>query len=170
MFCCCFYFTGHLHTFDFHEQRVTLARKEFERHKLGGLVTVKQRDVCQNGFDLENVADAVFLDLPHPWDAIPHAKKGLNFIFPPIFAQYCTYESICKSKGAIICYFGEFLGNLLEKLDHIKYLWMFSGIVKIASIEIYKYSVWIIFRFPEKVSKKLSIFFSTWASFEVKHL
>ena len=82
------YFTGHLHTFDFHEQRVTLARKEFERHKLGDLVTVKQRDVCQNGFDLENVADAVFLDLPHPWDAIPHAKRGLKFIFSSIFDQF----------------------------------------------------------------------------------
>ena len=87
------YFTGHLHTFDFHEQRVTLARKEFERHKLGDLVTVKQRDVCQNGFDLENVADAVFLDLPHPWDAIPHAKKGLKFIFQSIFDQlYLVYR------------------------------------------------------------------------------
>ena len=80
---------------------------------MGDLVTVKQRDVCQNGFDLENVADAVFLDLPHPWDAIPHAKRGLNFIFfSAIFAQYCTYESICKSKGVTICYFWEFLGNL----------------------------------------------------------
>ena len=68
--------TGHLYTFDFHQQRVDVARKEFEEHKLGQIVTVQQRDVCQNGFGLENVADAVFLDLPHPWDAIPHAKKG----------------------------------------------------------------------------------------------
>ena len=65
-----------------------MARKEFERHKLGDLVTVKQRDVCQNGFDLENVADAVFLDLPHPWDAIPHAKRGLKFIFSSIFDEF----------------------------------------------------------------------------------
>ena len=70
--------SGHLHTFDFHEQRVELAKKEFESHKLGQMVTVKQRDVCQDGFDLENVADAVFLDLPHPWDAIPHAKRALK--------------------------------------------------------------------------------------------
>ena len=78
-----------------------MARKEFERHKLGDLVTVKQRDVCQNGFDLENVADAVFLDLPHPWDAIPHAKRGLKFIFSSIFEQfYLVYIHTCKLGGA----------------------------------------------------------------------
>lgn len=71
---------GHLHTFDFHQQRVEAAGQEFQDHKLGDLVTVQQRDVCQNGFGLENVADAVFLDLPHPWDAIGHAKTALKKI------------------------------------------------------------------------------------------
>ena len=97
---------GHLHTFDFHQQRVDLAQEEFKNHgwvdqvittvkncpskislQLGmqsfkksicQQVTVKQRDVCQNGFDLNDVANAVFLDLPHPWDAIPHAKSALK--------------------------------------------------------------------------------------------
>ena len=101
-----------------------MARKEFERHKLGDLVTVKQRDVCQNGFDLENVADAVFLDLPHPWDAIPHAKRGLNFIFSSIFDQfYLIGIHTYKLGGAIICYFC----NPLEELEHI---WTFLRLFK----------------------------------------
>ena len=41
-------------------------------------MTVKQRDACKDGFELDKIADAVFLDLPHPWDAIPHAKKSLK--------------------------------------------------------------------------------------------
>ena len=68
---------GHLHTFDFHQQRVEIVRKEFEDHGLGQYVTVKQRDVCKEGFDLENVATAVFLDLPSPWLAVPHAARAL---------------------------------------------------------------------------------------------
>ena len=61
-------------------------REEFKEHGLDHLVTVRQRDVCASGFELEHVADAVFLDLPSkmPWDALPsnstllHAKKALK--------------------------------------------------------------------------------------------
>lgn len=70
---------GHLHTFDFHEERVERARKEFESHGLGSaLVTARHRDVCAQGFGLEGVADAVFLDLPHPWEVVGHARKALR--------------------------------------------------------------------------------------------
>ncbi|CAH1995798.1 unnamed protein product [Acanthoscelides obtectus] len=71
---------GHLHTFDFHEDRVKTARDEFQEHGFGKYVTVKHHDVCVNGFgdDLDNKADAVFLDLPHPWLAIPHTVKSFK--------------------------------------------------------------------------------------------
>lgn len=72
------YPTGHLHTFDFHEKRCETARQEFEEHKMSEYVTVRHRDVCNNGFGLENVADAVFLDLPNPWKAIKFAKEALK--------------------------------------------------------------------------------------------
>lgn len=70
--------TGHLHTFDFHEERAKLAQKEFTDHSLSDVITCRQRDVCENGFDLIGVADAVFLDLPKPWLAIPFAYKALK--------------------------------------------------------------------------------------------
>ncbi|XP_046745532.1 tRNA (adenine(58)-N(1))-methyltransferase catalytic subunit TRMT61A [Diprion similis] len=68
---------GHLYTFDFHEQRVSVADMEFKKHGLGSYVTVEQRDVCQTGFGdaLEGKADAIFLDLPHPWLTIEHARR-----------------------------------------------------------------------------------------------
>jgi tRNA (adenine57-N1/adenine58-N1)-methyltransferase len=69
---------GHLYTFDFHEQRVEKIKQEFKEHDVADLVTVRQRDVCNDGFDLEGVADAVFLDLPKPWLAIAAAKKSLK--------------------------------------------------------------------------------------------
>ncbi|KAJ9598840.1 hypothetical protein L9F63_026627, partial [Diploptera punctata] len=71
---------GHLHTFDFHEHRVSVAKEEFASHGLAKYVTVQQRDVCQNGFgdELNGKADAVFLDLPHPWEAVPHALAAMK--------------------------------------------------------------------------------------------
>jgi tRNA (adenine57-N1/adenine58-N1)-methyltransferase len=41
-------------------------------------VTVHNRDVCGEGFGLEDVADAVFLDLPSPWNAIESAKAAIK--------------------------------------------------------------------------------------------
>ncbi|XP_018576687.1 tRNA (adenine(58)-N(1))-methyltransferase catalytic subunit TRMT61A [Anoplophora glabripennis] len=71
---------GHLYTFDFHQTRSETAQEEFKDHGLGSYVTVGHKDVCEHGFgdDLSGKADAVFLDLPHPWLAIPHALKVLK--------------------------------------------------------------------------------------------
>lgn len=69
-----------MHTFDFHEQRVLIAQKEFKSHGLEEYVTVRHRDVCADGFgeELEHKADAVFLDLPHPWLTIDSVVKSLK--------------------------------------------------------------------------------------------
>ncbi|CAG9857140.1 unnamed protein product [Phyllotreta striolata] len=71
---------GHLHTFEFHEGRAATAQEEFKQHGLSQYVTVRQRDVCERGFgdELNDTADAVFLDLPHPWLAVPHAIRALK--------------------------------------------------------------------------------------------
>ncbi|XP_063146443.1 tRNA (adenine(58)-N(1))-methyltransferase catalytic subunit TRMT61A [Candoia aspera] len=70
--------TGHLYTVEFHQQRAEKAIEEFEEHKVGHLVTVKTQDVCKNGFGITNIANAVFLDIPSPWEAVGHAKLALK--------------------------------------------------------------------------------------------
>jgi len=100
--------SGHLYTFDFHEQRVETAKQEFNKHGLGDKVTCVHRDVCGSGFNLENKADAVFLDLPHPWEAVPHAKAALKATggrvcaFSPCIEQV---QKTCESLKA--CGFNE---------------------------------------------------------------
>ncbi|KZT18609.1 tRNA methyltransferase complex GCD14 subunit [Neolentinus lepideus HHB14362 ss-1] len=69
---------GHLWSYEFHEARYTKARDEFERHGMGGIVTLTHRNVCKEGFTVEDTVDAVFLDLPAPWDTVEHAKKSLR--------------------------------------------------------------------------------------------
>ncbi|KAJ2382097.1 tRNA (adenine-N(1)-)-methyltransferase catalytic subunit trm61 [Coemansia sp. RSA 2611] len=70
--------SGHLYTFEYHEPRATTAKCEFEEHKLTDVVTIEHRDVISDGFGRTNIADAVFLDLPAPWDAVGAAKQALR--------------------------------------------------------------------------------------------
>ena len=105
---------GHLHTFDFHQQRVELATEEFSKHGLSSNVTTRQRDVCRDGFDLDGIADAVFLDLPHPWDAIAHAKKALN-----------------STKGGRLCSFSPCLEQVQKAIAKMRQ----EGFVEISTME-----------------------------------
>eukprot|EP00026_Physarum_polycephalum_P008445 Phypoly_transcript_08531.p1 GENE.Phypoly_transcript_08531~~Phypoly_transcript_08531.p1 ORF type:complete len:382 (+),score=91.86 Phypoly_transcript_08531:360-1505(+) len=75
---------GHVYTFEFHAPRAEAAREDFAMTGLSGAVTVTNRDACKEGFLLPEkgltlgTADGVFLDLPSPWEAIPHAKEVLK--------------------------------------------------------------------------------------------
>ncbi|XP_042552802.1 tRNA (adenine(58)-N(1))-methyltransferase catalytic subunit TRMT61A [Dipodomys spectabilis] len=70
--------TGHLHSVEFHQQRADKAREEFEEHRVARWVTVRTQDVCRSGFGVSHVADAVFLDIPSPWEAVGHAWDALK--------------------------------------------------------------------------------------------
>ncbi|KAF9506271.1 hypothetical protein BS47DRAFT_1378142 [Hydnum rufescens UP504] len=51
---------------------------EFAAHGMDKFVTLSHRNVCKDGFGLKDAVDAVFLDLPAPWDAVGHAKVALK--------------------------------------------------------------------------------------------
>ncbi|KAI9017764.1 tRNA methyltransferase complex GCD14 subunit-domain-containing protein [Gaertneriomyces semiglobifer] len=70
--------TGRLYSFEYNEHRYHQALEEFKNHGWGDLITLQHRDVCKNGFGLSGVVDAVFLDLPAPWEALPAAKEALK--------------------------------------------------------------------------------------------
>lgn len=90
--------SGHLHTFDFHQERADKAREEFTEHGFSDqVVTVRHRDVCSEGFDLEGLADAVFLDLPHPWEVISHAKLAMKRVGGRICSFSPCIEQVQKT-------------------------------------------------------------------------
>jgi tRNA (adenine57-N1/adenine58-N1)-methyltransferase catalytic subunit len=72
---------GVVHTFEFHAGRAAAAAAEFGAHGLGGVVVGHVRDVQAKGFGAAfeaATADAVFLDLPAPWSAVPSAAACLR--------------------------------------------------------------------------------------------
>jgi tRNA (adenine57-N1/adenine58-N1)-methyltransferase len=67
--------TGRVTSYDQRPEMQNLARKNLERLGLLDRVTLKQRDIAQ-GFDEQNV-DALFLDVPNPYDYLLQARNAL---------------------------------------------------------------------------------------------
>ena len=117
--------SGHVFTFEYHQDRREKARREFELHRLSDVVTSSHKNVYLDGFSftsgpqdqLENSAnndgngvecidgtvDAVFLDLPEPWKAVPHTSRLFN---PEKLGRICSFspciEQVQKTRAALV--------------------------------------------------------------------
>lgn len=74
---------GKVFSFEFHEERAQQARELFGTLGNGERIVVTTRDVVEQGFVVEGQlgeegADAVFLDLPNPWNAVGKAEHVLR--------------------------------------------------------------------------------------------
>jgi len=74
---------GKLYTYEFNGMRAETAKKEFAKNRVGHLVEVTHKDVCgkhgPGGFDRPQASvDAIVLDLPEPWVAVPHCAHILK--------------------------------------------------------------------------------------------
>lgn len=71
---------GRLHTFEYHKIRADSVIEDFKNNKLLPWVTAYHRDTIKMGFpsELDEKADAVFLDLPAPWSVVLASKKALK--------------------------------------------------------------------------------------------
>jgi tRNA (adenine57-N1/adenine58-N1)-methyltransferase len=67
--------TGHVYSYEARAEMQELARVNLTQLGLAGFVDFKLRDVA-DGFD-EHGVDALFLDLPNPWDYLMQAHKAL---------------------------------------------------------------------------------------------
>ncbi len=68
--------TGKVYSYEYRQEMQHLAQKNIARVGLSDRVEFKLRDIAA-GFDEENV-DAVFLDVPNPYDFISQARKALK--------------------------------------------------------------------------------------------
>ncbi|KAI8147817.1 tRNA methyltransferase complex GCD14 subunit-domain-containing protein [Fennellomyces sp. T-0311] len=94
--------TGKLYTFEYHAERTAAAQKEFTDHGLTDIIQIQQRDVCKDGFGMTDAVNAVFLDLPAPWEAIASAKAAF---LQHRTGKICTFspciEQVAKSVQAL---------------------------------------------------------------------
>jgi tRNA (adenine57-N1/adenine58-N1)-methyltransferase len=67
---------GRVFTYDKREDFAEQARQNVLRWGVGDRVEFATLDLDEGGFSQEGM-DAVFLDLPNPWDYLDHAKKAL---------------------------------------------------------------------------------------------
>jgi len=68
--------TGHVFSFEQREEMQNLAKKNLARIGLSDRVSFISKNI-QEGFEVENI-DAVFLDLPNPFDFLPQVKQALK--------------------------------------------------------------------------------------------
>ena len=67
---------GHIFSYDIRPDMQNLARKNLDRVGLAERVTLCLRDIAE-GFD-ETDVDALFLDVPNPWDYVAQARQALK--------------------------------------------------------------------------------------------
>lgn len=74
---------GKVWSYEFHEQRFQKLKIEINEHGLEEIVEITHKDVCQDGFGVEESrassgvnANAIFLDLPAPWLALKHLVRN----------------------------------------------------------------------------------------------
>jgi tRNA (adenine57-N1/adenine58-N1)-methyltransferase len=67
---------GHVYSYDSRPEMQNLARKNLERLGLLERVSLKERDIAE-GFDEQGV-DALFLDLPNPYEYLPQVRQALK--------------------------------------------------------------------------------------------
>lgn len=69
---------GKVISFEYNEDRYHKMQQELKEHDLDKLVTLTHRDVYKDGFLVDRTspeASAIFLDLPAPWEALPHLSR-----------------------------------------------------------------------------------------------
>ncbi|KAK4500472.1 hypothetical protein PRZ48_008661 [Zasmidium cellare] len=99
---------GKVYSYEFHEPRVQTLRDEIRDHALEGIVELTHRDVCNEGFILQDntppSVDAIFLDLPAPWQALKHLSRSTpnSPLNPHSAVHLCTFSPCIEQVMATV--------------------------------------------------------------------
>ncbi|KAK3378472.1 S-adenosyl-L-methionine-dependent methyltransferase [Podospora didyma] len=147
---------GKVISFEYHEQRYHKMKKELSDHGLEGIVHLTHRDVYKDGFLVDGKspeADAIFLDLPAPWDALRHLSRrkppqqssslsdddGANNTDQQIKEDDSQWVSALNpKKSAYICTFSPCIEQVTKTVSALRRLgWVDIDMVEIANRKIH---------------------------------
>ncbi|KAL2127643.1 hypothetical protein VTI74DRAFT_10374 [Chaetomium olivicolor] len=133
---------GKVYSFEFHEQRYHKMKKELLDHGLEGLVQLTHRDVYNGGFLVDGQspgADAIFLDLPAPWEALPHLSRRRPQPLPGATHSTAEEESewvspLNPKKSVHLCTFSPCIEQVTKTVSAMRRLgWVDIEMVEIAN-------------------------------------
>ncbi|KAK4464003.1 tRNA methyltransferase complex GCD14 subunit-domain-containing protein [Cladorrhinum samala] len=125
---------GKVYSFEFHEQRYHKMKQELIDHRLDDIVHLTHRDVYNGGFLTDDgkspEAESVFLDLPAPWEALPHLSRR-----NPKDPNDKTWVSpLNPKKSAYLCTFSPCIEQVTKTVSAMRRLgWMDIDMVEIAN-------------------------------------
>ena len=95
--------SGRVHTFEYHAPRAQAAQEEFQQNGLSELVTVRERDIQEEGFPaaLHGCADALFLDVPGPSKVQPKLCAALAASATPLTSVPCRQQSLQRPASSL---------------------------------------------------------------------
>jgi hypothetical protein len=79
-------------------------------------VTLNHRNVCKDGFTVTNMVDAVFLDLPAPWEAVEYAKSAMRVRRPALVRDILLTVSYRKTVRLVSVVLARVLSRSCELL------------------------------------------------------
>ncbi|KAJ3578509.1 hypothetical protein NPX13_g2049 [Xylaria arbuscula] len=135
---------GKVWSFEFNHDRFLKMREEIKDHHLGDIVQVTHRDVYNDGFLVDNQspqAECVFLDVPAPWQALPHLSRRkptptlLNSCgLEPLKETSAEWVSPLRADRTIhICTFSPCIEQVTKTVEVMRRLgWMEIEMVEVA--------------------------------------
>jgi len=135
---------GKVWSFEFNDDRFTKMREEIKEHRLEGIVQVTHQNVYENGFLVNGEspgAECVFLDLPAPWQALPHLSRSkpsdsllATCGLEPLKESSSPWKSPLRPDTSVhICTFSPCIEQVTKTVDTMRRLgWMDVEMVEVA--------------------------------------
>ncbi|EGS17183.1 uncharacterized protein CTHT_0064980 [Thermochaetoides thermophila DSM 1495] len=129
---------GKVYSFEYHEERYHKMKQEIKDHGLTGLVQLTHRDVYKGGFLVDEgkspEADAVFLDLPAPWEALPHLSRRKPRGFDVGEEGKKWVSPLNPKKSVYLCTFSPCIEQVQKTVSMMRRLgWVDIDMVEIAN-------------------------------------
>ncbi|TID00272.1 tRNA (adenine(58)-N(1))-methyltransferase catalytic subunit trm61 [Colletotrichum higginsianum] len=130
---------GKVYSFDFNKDRYEKMEEEIQAHALEGIVKLSHRDVYNGGFLVDGKspeAEAVFLDLPAPWEALQHLARRKPAATSNKDGQATTEEWVSPlnpKKSVYICTFSPCIEQVQKTINTMRTMgWVDIDMVEIS--------------------------------------